>query len=172
MSYALQQVKHEPLAGWRIMFIVLGLATIMVSIGALYIIPDTPVEATFLSDHEKVALLHHVSVNRTGIQNKNYKPSQLIELLLDPQIYLLTILTILVSRDRFISIYSQIKSIELTVNLSLTDINLIRNDNNLFCDRDPSFGLQPSSGRPIKFPFWPGLHRFRPDCGLRNPTHL
>lgn len=82
------------------MFIVLGLVTIMVGMGAFYIIPDTPVEATFLSDNEKLALLHHVSVNRTGIQNTNYKPSQLIELLLDPQIYLLTTLTILVSRDR------------------------------------------------------------------------
>ena len=100
VSYAFQQVKHEPMAGWRIMFIVLGLVTIMVGMGAFYIIPDTPVEATFLSDNEKLALLHHVSVNRTGIQNTNYKPSQLIELLLDPQIYLLTTLTILVSRDR------------------------------------------------------------------------
>lgn len=100
VSYAFQQVKLEPMAGWRIMFIVLGLVTIMVGMGAFYIIPDTPVEATFLSDNEKLALLHHVSVNRTGIQNTNYKPSQLIELLLDPQIYLLTILTVLVSRDR------------------------------------------------------------------------
>lgn len=100
LSYAFQQVKHEHVAGWRIMFIVLGFVTIMVGLGAYYIIPDTPVEATFLSDQEKVALLHYVSVNRTGIQNKHYKPSQLIELLLDPQIYLLTILTVLVSRNR------------------------------------------------------------------------
>ena len=100
MSYAFQQVQYEPMAGWRIMFIVLGLTTTMVGMGAFYIIPDTPVEATFLSDHEKLALLHHVSVNRTGIQNTNYKPSQLIELLLDPQIYLLTIITVLVSRER------------------------------------------------------------------------
>lgn len=99
VSYAFQQVKHEPMAGWRIMFIVLGLVTVMVGLGAFYIIPDTPVEATFLSDQEKLALLHHVSVNRTGIQNTNYKPSQLIELLLDPQIYLLTTLTVLVSYD-------------------------------------------------------------------------
>lgn len=98
MSYTFQQVKHEPMAGWRIMFVVLGLVTIMVGMGALYIIPYTPVEAKFLSDHEKLTLLNHVSVNRTGIQNTNYKPSQLIELLLDPQIYLLTILTVLVSR--------------------------------------------------------------------------
>lgn len=100
LSYAFQQVQHEHMASWRIMFIVLGLVTIMVGLGAYYIIPDTPVEATFLSDQEKIALLHYVSVNRTGIQNTHYKPSQLIELLLDPQIYLLTILTVLVSRNR------------------------------------------------------------------------
>lgn len=170
VSYAFQQVKLEPMAGWRIMFIVLGLVTIMVGMGAFYIIPDTPVEATFLSDNEKLALLHHVSVNRTGIQNTNYKPSQLIELLLDPQIYLLTILTVLVSRD--LSAYSQIRSIKLTDNLSLTDINLIRRNNNLFCDPDPKLWLQPSSCRPVKLPLWPGLHRFLPDCGLRDPTHL
>lgn len=100
LSYAFQQVQHEHMASWRIMFIVLGLVTIMVGLGAYYIIPDTPVEATFLSDQEKLALLHHVSVNRTGIQNTHFKPSQLIELLLDPQIYLLTTLTVLVSRNR------------------------------------------------------------------------
>lgn len=100
VSYAFQQVHYAPMAGWQIMFIVLGLTTTMVGMGAFYIIPDTPVEATFLSDNEKLALLHHVSVNRTGIQNTNYKPSQLIELLLDPQIYLLTIITVLVSRER------------------------------------------------------------------------
>lgn len=100
LSYAFQQVKHERIAGWRIIFIVLGLVTIMAGLAAYYIIPDTPVEATFLSDQEKLALLHYVSVNRTGIQNTHYKASQLIELLLDPQVYLLTILTVLVSRNR------------------------------------------------------------------------
>lgn len=96
VSYAFQQVKHQSIAGWQIMFIVLGVVTVIMGIGAFFIVPDTPLEAKFLSAAEKLALLNHVSVNRTGIQNKNYKLSQLVEMLLDPQLYLLTILTILV----------------------------------------------------------------------------
>lgn len=96
VSYAFQQVKHQSIAGWQMMFIVLGILTVIVGIGAFFIIPDTPLEAKFLSAAEKLALLNHVSVNRTGIQNKNYKLSQLVEMLVDPQLYFMTILTILV----------------------------------------------------------------------------
>lgn len=96
VSYAFQQVKHQSIAGWQVMFIVLGVVTVIIGVGAFFIIPDTPLESKFLSAAEKLALLNHVSVNRTGIQNKNYKFSQLLEMLLDPQLYLMTILTILV----------------------------------------------------------------------------
>lgn len=96
VSYAFQQVKHQSIAGWQIMFIVLGILTVIVGIGTFFIIPDTPLDAKFLSAAEKLALLNHVSINRTGIQNKNYKLSQLVEMLVDPQLYFMVILTILV----------------------------------------------------------------------------
>lgn len=78
------------------MLIVLGIVTVIVGTGAFFIIPDTPLEAKFLSAAEKLALLNHVSVNRTGIQNRNYELPQIAEMLVDPQLYLMTILTILV----------------------------------------------------------------------------
>lgn len=96
VSYAFQQVKHQSIEGWQIMFIMLGVVTVFVGIGAFFIIPDTPLEAEFLLEAEKLALLNHVSVNRTGIQNKNYKLSQLVEMLLDPQLYLMVIITVMV----------------------------------------------------------------------------
>lgn len=96
VSYVFQQVKHQSIAGWQMMFIVLGLVTVIVGIGTFFIIPDTPLEAKFLSSAEKLALLNHVSANRTGIQNKNFKLSQLAEMIVDPQLYFMVILTILV----------------------------------------------------------------------------
>lgn len=96
VSFLLQQVKHQAIAGWQIMFIALGAITIILGIVTFLVLPDTPVDARFLSDAEKLALLKHVSVNRTGIENKNIKLGQLLEALLDPQLWLLTILTILV----------------------------------------------------------------------------
>ena len=98
MSYIFQQVKHQAIAGWQIMFVVLGAVTISIGVVAFLVLPNSPIEARFLSEAEKLALLKHVSVNRTGMENKNIKLWQLLEGLLDPQLWLMTILTILVWR--------------------------------------------------------------------------
>jgi hypothetical protein len=44
--------------------------------------------AWFLNDQEKVALLEHVKINQTGIEGKHFVLAQLIEALLDVQIWL------------------------------------------------------------------------------------
>lgn len=98
VSYIFQHVKHQAIAGWQIMFIVLGAVTTSVGIVTFLVLPNSPIEARFLSEAEKLALLKHVSVNRTGMENKNIKLWQLLEGLLDPQLWLMTILTILVWR--------------------------------------------------------------------------
>ena len=98
MSYIFQQVKHQAIAGWQIMFIVLGAVTVSIGIVAFLVLPNSPIEARFLSEAEKLALLKHVSVNRTGMENKNIKLWQLLEGLLDPQLWLMTFLTISVWR--------------------------------------------------------------------------
>ena len=83
------------------MFVVLGCFTVIVGLAMLLWIPDNPMTAKFLSDSEKAAVLHHVSINQTGIQNHHFKIKQVLELLLDPQIWLLMIMLALVSRHVF-----------------------------------------------------------------------
>ncbi|KAL9036728.1 MAG: hypothetical protein Q9214_006008 [Letrouitia sp. 1 TL-2023] len=97
VSYAFQQVKHPSFSGWKIMFVVLGLVTIIIGVITILILPDSPMQARFLSEAEKVALLKHVSVNQTGISQKKYKPQQALEILLDIQLWLMTLVTILIS---------------------------------------------------------------------------
>ena len=60
-------------------------------------IPDNPMKMKWLSSNEKAAVLQYVSINKTGISNKQLKLSQVLELLLDPQMYLLTVMLLLVS---------------------------------------------------------------------------
>lgn len=98
VSYAFQQVNHASLSGWKIMFVVLGLVTVVIGFMTLLLLPDTPMKARFLSEQEKVKLLRYVAVNQTGIHNKQFKPRQLLEILLDLQIWLMLLLTILVSK--------------------------------------------------------------------------
>ncbi|KAL8754890.1 MAG: hypothetical protein Q9184_004971 [Pyrenodesmia sp. 2 TL-2023] len=97
VSYAFQQVQHPTFSGWKIMFIVLGLVTVIIGVVTFFFLPDTPMQARFLSESEKVTLLKHVAVNQTGIRNKKYKVSQAVEILRDIQLWLMVLLTILIS---------------------------------------------------------------------------
>jgi predicted MFS family arabinose efflux permease len=84
------------IAGWRIMFIVLGLATILVGLVTLLLMPDNQMSVTWLSDAEKAAAIQRIAENQTGIQNTHFKWSHIRELLSDVQIWLLVLLITLV----------------------------------------------------------------------------
>lgn len=97
VSYAFQHITGGSMAGWRIMFVTLGCVTILIGICTFIFVPDTPMKAKWLSNSEKVALLKHVSVNQTGIESRKFRPKQIVEALLDPQMWLLTLSVVLVS---------------------------------------------------------------------------
>ncbi|KAK1762510.1 allantoate permease [Phialemonium atrogriseum] len=101
VSYGFQHVVPGPssaaLAGWRTMFVVLGCVTVVVGAVTFFFVPDSPMKATWLSDGEKVALLKHVSVNQTGVENKHFRLREIGEALLDPQLYLMVLAVILLS---------------------------------------------------------------------------
>ena len=98
VSYGFQHMAPgSQLAGWRVMFVVLGVVTVTVGSSVVLFLPDTPMQAKWLSDNEKVALLKHVSVNQTGIENRKFRLSEIVEALTDPQLYLMLLSVILVS---------------------------------------------------------------------------
>ncbi|KAK5946824.1 hypothetical protein PMZ80_000968 [Knufia obscura] len=97
VSYGFQQLENPSFQGWRVMFVVLGVVTAVIGIVTALIIPDSPMAAQFLSEVEKVALLKHVSVNKTGVQNMHFKPKHALEAFADIQIWLLTLITVLIS---------------------------------------------------------------------------
>ena len=97
VSHAFQHIgPGAALAGWRIMFITLGLITVVIGLATLVFLPDTPMKAKWLSSSEKVALLKHVSVNQTGIQSRRFRPKEIVEALCDPQLYLMLLSVVLV----------------------------------------------------------------------------
>ncbi|KAI6781275.1 uncharacterized protein J7T54_004048 [Emericellopsis cladophorae] len=98
ISHGFQHVPvGQGLAGWRIMFITLGVVTVVIGLSTLAFMPDTPMKAKWLSNAEKVALLKHVSINQTGIESRKFRPKQIVEALLDPQMWLLTVSVVLLS---------------------------------------------------------------------------
>ena len=97
ISFGFQFVDNPSFPGWRIMFVVMGCVTVLIGLMTLWCIPDSPMAAKFLSDTEKAAVLNHISINQTGIENRHIKMKQVLELLLDPQIWLLMVLLTVVS---------------------------------------------------------------------------
>ena len=96
LSWAFQFVKPTaPLAGWRIMFLVLGLVTLLLGGLIWLLVPDNPMSAQFLSPQEKVVLLEHVKVNQTGIENRNFQPKQILEALLNFPVWAFFVIVII-----------------------------------------------------------------------------
>jgi MFS family permease len=97
VSYGFQQIKGESLEGWRVMFIVLGLVTILIGSVTYLFLPDTPMTASFLTKEEKVVAINRIADNQTGIENRTFKWSQIKELAMDVQIYLIGLVILLAS---------------------------------------------------------------------------
>ena len=101
VSFAFQHVNMPPstaaitLSGWRIMFLVIGLLTACLGALVLLFVPDTPMQARFLTTKDKVALLEHIRVNQTGIEDRRFQLRQLLEGLRDPGCWALFLIVVL-----------------------------------------------------------------------------
>ncbi|KAK7214906.1 hypothetical protein V2G26_002909 [Clonostachys chloroleuca] len=98
ISYGFQHIApgQTSLEGWRIMFVTLGCVTVIIGLSTAIFIPDTPMQAGWLSDADKVALLQHISINQTGIQSREFRPKEILEALCDSQLYRMLLSVVLV----------------------------------------------------------------------------
>ncbi|CAG9970396.1 unnamed protein product [Clonostachys byssicola] len=76
------------LDGWQVIFLFLGLLTVVVGIAFYFLIPDSPATAKFLSTEEKGAHLHRIRGNEQGIGSPTFKLTQVREALTDPMTWL------------------------------------------------------------------------------------
>ncbi|KAK0639885.1 allantoate permease [Cercophora newfieldiana] len=129
VSYGFQSLAPGAvkLAGWRIMFLVLGCITIFFGILTWFIMPDNPMAVKWLTPKEKVALLRHISVNQTGVENKRVRVKEIWEALRDPPVWMI-----------WISIFLLASTAGITVAYSAT---LIRN-----------FGYTPKQATLLNMP--------------------
>jgi MFS transporter, ACS family, allantoate permease len=58
------------IAGWRVLFLFLGGITIALGVLLFVFLPDSPLNARFLSEQEKVMAVERIRSNNSGIGNK------------------------------------------------------------------------------------------------------
>jgi len=81
------------IASWKIIYILLGGLAIVVGIGVLIWLPDSPLHASFLTYEERTAVLERVRDDQVGIENKVLKSYQIKEAFLDIRIWLIALVT-------------------------------------------------------------------------------
>lgn len=92
-SYGIGQIDSFPV--WKAVFIVCGGLTIIWGFVLLWYLPDSIITAKFFTLEEKAILIGRARLAHTGVLNKKIKWYQIREALLDPQVWLLTLFTLL-----------------------------------------------------------------------------
>ncbi|KAK5190992.1 hypothetical protein LTR99_000065 [Exophiala xenobiotica] len=79
--------SHSAITSWRLLFLVLGSFTFVWGLFIFFFLPDSPLNARFLSEREKFIAVHRVRGNKTGIENKTIKWYQVKEAFMDFRTY-------------------------------------------------------------------------------------
>lgn len=67
------------IAAWKLLYLLLGALAIACGIIVVFFLPDSPVNAYFLSDEERIAALERVRLDQAGTHNKHIKKYQIVE---------------------------------------------------------------------------------------------
>jgi MFS family permease len=97
LSFGFQHVASTAFQSWKIMFVVLGGSTFILGLATLFL-PECPSQASFLSDHEKAVLSARLPNPETAGTNKKFHLRDMLDILRRPDLPLLALMTILVSK--------------------------------------------------------------------------
>jgi MFS family permease len=93
ISFAAQH-STSSFHSWRIMFLVVGLINVMVAVLIISTLPQSPNEALFINNHEKAFIALRLGNDQAGTGEKVFRPRSILKVFVDPQTWLLVLLTI------------------------------------------------------------------------------
>lgn len=88
---------HTSVSPWRLLFIVLGTASLIWGIILYLFLPDSPVNAHFLNERERYIAVHRIKENMTGVENKQFKWYQVREAFTDWKTWPLVVFSICIN---------------------------------------------------------------------------
>ncbi|GMM30668.1 hypothetical protein DAMA08_034130 [Martiniozyma asiatica (nom. inval.)] len=98
VSYGLYKYKDSySMEAYKILFLIVGLMTIVLGFIIALVVPNTPTEAKWLSDREKQVIIERIRDNNQGFGNKKFKWDQFFEVFKDPRSYIYFLLSLSVA---------------------------------------------------------------------------
>ncbi|KAI0739999.1 MFS general substrate transporter [Daedaleopsis nitida] len=87
-------VEDPEIALWKYIFLILGGMSIIFAVALWFFFPDSPVDARFLTQEEKVLAVKRVAEAKVGVKNTKFKWYQIRHALVDPKTWLLFVASI------------------------------------------------------------------------------
>lgn len=79
--------NDKAIKSWQALFLAYGGISVLYGIVLLIMMPDSPMRAKCFTEEDKHLMVERVRSNRTGLQNRKFRPYQVKEALLDPQLW-------------------------------------------------------------------------------------
>lgn len=83
LGYGLGHINSTVLFSYQIIFLFAGLITVVTAFFVFFFLPDSPMEAKFLNEHDKVLALERLRENQMGVESTEWKWEHVTESLLD-----------------------------------------------------------------------------------------
>jgi len=87
LAYCFSLLKNGAIKSWQALFITYGSFSVLWGVFVIFWMPDSPMRAKCFSEEDKKLMVERVRSNQTGLQNKKFRPEQVKEAFLDPQLY-------------------------------------------------------------------------------------
>ncbi|ODQ54563.1 MFS general substrate transporter [Saitoella complicata NRRL Y-17804] len=93
LGYAIGHI-NTGLARWKYVFLIFGAISFAWGIVSLFILPDLPTTAKFLTERERAVAVKRVGSNRGGVKNMHFKTEQAWQCAKDPKTWMLFVMAI------------------------------------------------------------------------------
>ncbi|KAI2625981.1 MFS general substrate transporter [Hypomontagnella submonticulosa] len=86
-----------PLLKWQYLYLLTGSINVLYSLFLFFVLPDSPMNAFFLTPEQRYHATRRLASNRTGIANRVWKWDQVWEALLDVKVWLIVLFNIAIN---------------------------------------------------------------------------
>ncbi|KXH65579.1 hypothetical protein CSAL01_10924 [Colletotrichum salicis] len=97
IAYGLSGAHNTVLATWKVLYLVLGLPTVITGVYCWWFMPDNQTNAKFLNHREKTIAIERIRGNFQGIGSRKWKWDQFYEAFKDPRTYLYVLFSLLMN---------------------------------------------------------------------------
>ncbi|KAI1293219.1 putative MFS transporter [Xylaria venustula] len=90
LNYGFAQIEGSPLKPWQAIYVLAGALTFLFGIWCFWL-PNSPLDAWFLTPEERIVAVERLRAGQTGVRNREIKSAQIKEAVFDAKIWLVAL---------------------------------------------------------------------------------